>query len=159
MSVKTEGIRIAEIPADIEWAMLIAYHRGKLETIKESAFYEKYKMFSRQNDMVVGNIANDKMFQVLDDFFIGNITDAALVKSLAALKLGKQYTAVTPKGCSAVRVEREIPISHLEKKCLQALSEKKRAKGIAMANDICKQYRRTGRYFDEILESVGGGKG
>ena len=118
MSVKTEGIRIAEIPADIEWAMLIAYHRGKLETIKESAFYEKYKMFSRQNDMVV-----------------------------------------TPKGCSAVRVEREIPISHLEKKCLQALSEKKRAKGIAMANDICKQYRRTGRYFEEILESVGGGKG
>lgn len=155
VSVKTDDIRVTEIPADIEWAMLVAYHRGRMETIKGSTFYQKYRSISQQNDMIIGSIANDKMFQVLDDFFIGNITDAALVKSLAALQLGKQYVAITQKGCNAVRIEREIPVSYLEKKYLQAISEENRAKGVALANDICKDNRRNGKYFDELLEDIG----
>lgn len=43
------------------------------------------------------------------------IDDAALINSLSALQLGKQYVAVTQKGCDAVRIEKEIPISYLEK--------------------------------------------
>lgn len=155
VSVKTDDIRVTEIPADIEWAMLVAYHRGRMETIKGSTFYQKYRSISQQNDMIIGSIANDKMFQVLDDFFIGNITDAALVKSLAALQLGKQYVAITQKGCNAVRIEREIPVSYLEKKYLQVISEENRAKGVALANDICKVNRRNGKYFDELLEDIG----
>lgn len=155
VSVKTDDIRVTEIPADIEWAMLVAYHRGRKETIKGSTFYQKYRSISQQNDMIIGSIANDKMLQVLDDFFIGNITDAALVKSLAALQLGKQYVAITQKGCNAVRIEREIPVSYLEKKYLQAISEENRAKGVALANDICKDNRRNGKYFDELLEDIG----
>lgn len=155
VSVKTDDIRVTEIPADIEWAMLVAYHRGRMEKIKGSAFYQKYRSISQQNDMIIGSIANDKMFQVLDDFFIGNITDAALVKSLAALQLGKQYVAITQKGCNAVRIEREIPISYLEKKYLQVISEENRSKGVALANDICKDNRRNGKYFDELLEDIG----
>lgn len=155
VSVKTDDIRVTEIPADIEWAMLVAYHRGRMETIKGSTFYQKYRSISQQNDMIIGSIANDKMFQVLDDFFIGNITDAALVKSLAALQLGKQYVAITQKGCNAVRIEREIPITYLEKKYLQVISEENRAKGVALANDICKDNRRNGKYFDELLEDIG----
>lgn len=155
VSVKTDDIRVTEIPADIEWAMLVAYHRGRMETIKGSTFYQKYRSISQQNDMIIGSIANDKMFQVLDDFFIGNITDAALVKSLAALQLGKQYVAITQKGCNAVRIEREIPVSYLEKKYLQAISEENRAKGVALVNDICKDNRRNGKYFDELLEDIG----
>lgn len=155
VSVKTDDIRVTEIPADIEWAMLVAYHRGRMETIKGSTFYQKYRSISQQNDMIIGSIANDKMFQVLDDFFIGNITDAALVKSLAALQLGKQYVAITQKGCNAVRIEREIPVSYLEKKYLQVISEENRAKGVALANDICKDNRRNGKYFDELLEDIG----
>ena len=49
-------------------------------------------------------IANDRMFFVIDNFFIGNITDAALINSLSALELGKQYVAVTQKGCDAGQI-------------------------------------------------------
>lgn len=47
--------------------------------------------------MIIGYIANDRMFIVLDRFFNGEITDLALVNSLSALKLGKQYVALTEK--------------------------------------------------------------
>lgn len=103
-------------------------------------------------DILIGSIANDRMFYALDNFFRGMITDLGLIKSLSALQLGQQYVAVTQTGCDAVRIEKEIPISYLERRFLQDLSEENRAKGISMANDICKNYRREGLFFDEMIE-------
>ena len=132
--------------------MLVAFHRGRMDKIKGTSFYEKYSTFDSGKDLVIGSIANDRMFYVLDNFFMGNITDMALVNSLSALKLGKQYVATTEKACAAVRIEREIPLSMMERRFLQDESDRNRQKGIALANDICKNYRREGNFFDEILE-------
>ena len=93
----------------------------------------------------------------MDFIWIGNITDAALVGSLSALQLGKQYVAVTQKGCDAVRVEAEVELSYLERMFIQEVAETNRAKGISLANDICKNYRREGLFFDEILEKAQNG--
>ena len=157
VSVDTTKLNTIEVPADIEWAMLVAYHRGRMETIKGTPLYEKYRKMSENKDLVIGSIANDRMFYVIDNFFIGNITDAALVGSLSALQLGKQYVAVTQKGCDAVRVEAEVELSHLERMFIQEVAEANRAKGVSLANDICKNYRREGLFFDEILEKAQNG--
>ena len=157
VSVDTTKLNTIEVPADIEWAMLVAYHRGRMETIKGTPLYEKYRKMSENKDLVIGSIANDRMFYVIDNFFIGNITDAALVGSLSALQLGKQYVAVTQKGCDAVRIEAEIELSHLERMFIQKVAEANRAKGVSLANDICKNYRREGLFFDEILEKAQNG--
>lgn len=153
LSMEIEKIKILNVPADLEWAMLVAYHRGKMENIKGSKLYCKYENLSKTYDGVVGSIADDRMFYVLDNFFLGNITDIALIKSLSALQLGKQYVMITQNGCDAVRVEREMPLSLLERMFLQKISEENRTRGVNLANDICKNHRREGRYFDEILES------
>ena len=157
VSVDTTNLNTIEVPADIEWAMLVAYHRGRMEIIKGTPLYEKYRNMSENKDLVIGSIANDHMFYVIDNFFIGNITDAALVGSLSALQLGKQYVAITQTGCDAVRVETEIELSHLERLFIQEVAEANRAKGVSLANDICKNYRREGLFFDEILESAQNG--
>ena len=157
VSVDTTDQKTIEVPADIEWAMLVAYHRGRMETIKGTPLYEKYRKMSENKDIVIGSIANDRMFYVIDNFFIGNITDAALVGSLSALQLGKQYVAVTQKGCDAVRIEAEIELSHLERLFIQEVAEANRAKGVSLANSICKNYRRKGLFFDEILEKAQNG--
>ena len=157
VSVDTTDLKTIEVPADIEWAMLVAYHRGRMETIKDTPLYEKYRKMSENKDLVIGSIANDRMFYVIDNFFIGNITDAALVGSLSALQLGKQYVAVSQKGCDAVRIEAEVELSHLERMFIQEVAEANRAKGVSLANDICKNYRREGLFFDEILEKAQNG--
>ena len=157
VSVDTTDLKTIEVPADIDWAMLVAYHRGRMETIKGTPLYEKYRKMSKDKDIIIGSIANDRMFYVIDNFFIGNITDAALVGSLSALQLGKQYVAVTQKGCDAIRIEAEIELSYLERMFIQKVAEANRAKGVSLANSICKNYRREGLFFDKILERVQNG--
>ena len=154
VSIDTKNLNSVEIEADLDWAMLVAFHRGRMDKVKGTAFYEKYSRIDVGKDLVIGSIANDRMFYVLDNFFMGNITDLALVNSLSALKLGKQYVATTEKACAAVRVEREIPLSMMERRFLQDESAVNRQKGIALANDICKNYRREGSFFDEILDEA-----
>ena len=152
VSIDAKELDAVEIKADLDWAMLVAFHRGRMDKITGTSFYEKYSRIDAGKDLVIGSIANDRMFYVLDNFFMGNITDMALVNSLSALKLGKQYVATTEKACAAVRIEREIPLSMMERRFLQDESDRNRQKGIALANDICKNYRREGNFFDEILE-------
>lgn len=154
VSVDTNALDTVEIKADLDWAMLVAFHRGRMDKIKGTSFYEKYSRIDAGKDLVIGSIANDRMFYVLDNFFMGNITDMALVNSLSALKLGKQYVATTEKACASVRIEREIPLSMMERRFLQDESDANRQKGIALANDICKNYRREGNFFDEILDEA-----
>ena len=120
-----------------------------MDTVKGSKIHETYRQLCLGKDILIGSIANDRMFY---NFFRGMITDLGLIKSLSALQLGQQYVAVTQNGCDAVRIEKEIPISYLERRFLQDLSEENRAKGISMANDICKNYRREGLFFDEVIE-------
>ena len=151
-SVDLNGLRVTEIPADIEWAMVVASNRGKMERIAGTPFNEKYRNVTRNADIVIGSIADDRMFYVIDNFFLGNITDAALVSSLSALRLGKQYVAVSEKGCEAVRIEKEIEISWLERQFIRDAAEKMRIKGVSAANEICRNHRRDGLFFDELLE-------
>ena len=154
VSIDTRELNSVEIKADLDWAMLVAYYRGRMEQIKGTEFYGKYSQLDAGKDLVIGSIANDRMFYVLDNFFTGGITDMALVNSLSALKLGKQYVATTAKACASVRVEKELPISMMERRFLQDESEANRVRGITLANDICKNYRREGKFYDEILDEA-----
>lgn len=159
VSVCMDKLFTLDVPADLDWAMLVAYHRGRMEKIKGTSFYNKYQDMAKNKDLVIGSIANDKMFYVIDNFFVGGITDAALINSLSALQLGKQYVAVTQKGCDAVRIECEVPISYLERRFMKDIAEENRAKGVSLAKNICKNYRREGIFFDEIIDDVlSGGK-
>ena len=154
VSISISDLEELDVPADIDWAMLVAYHRGRMEKINGTPFYNKYRDMAIHKDLIIGSIANDRMFYVIDNFFIGNVTDAALINSLAALQLGKQYVAVSQKGCDAVRIESEVSLSYLERLFIKEVAEENRAKGISLANDICKNYRREGLFFDEILDDT-----
>ena len=154
VELDTTDLKVLTVDIGMDWAMLVAFHRGRMDKIKDTVFYNKYSSIDAGKDLVIGSIANDRMFYVLDNFFMGNITDAALVNSLSALKLGKQYVATTENACAAIKIEKEIPISMLERRFLQDESEANRQKGITLANDICKNYRREGKFFDEILDEA-----
>ena len=157
VSIDTKELPHLNVPPDIDWAMLVAYHRGRMENIKDTPLYNKYCDMACDKDLIIGSIANDRMFYVIDNFFIGNITDAALINSLTALQLGKQYVAVSQKGCDAVRIETEVNISYLERLFIKKVAEENRTRGISLANDICKNYRREGLFFDEILDEANSG--
>ena len=154
VSVAVNEVEILDIPANLEWAMVVAYYRGRMEKIEGTSLYNKYRDIAKGKDMIVGSIADDRMFYVIDNFFMGNITDAALVNSLSALELGKQYVAVTQKACDTVKIECEVNLSYLERQVLKDAAESNRMKGVSLANEICKNYRREGVFFDEMLDAA-----
>ena len=151
LEVDLSDLRILDVEAGLDWALLIAYHRGKMESIKHSEIYERYANLGKGCDMIIGYIANDRMFVVLDRFFNGEITDLALINSLSALKLGKQYVALTATACEKIKILEEKALTEENHVKLEQDSEANRFKGIAMADEICRRYRREGRFFDEIV--------
>ncbi len=152
LSVELSELRILDVQEGLDWALLVAYNRGKMESVKHLPIYNRIADLSKDRDMIIGYIANDRMFVVLDRFFHGEITDIALINSLSALKLGKQYVALTEKACKKIKILDEQVLTETERDKLKQESEFNRSRGIAMANDICRKYRREGRFFDEILE-------
>lgn len=64
---------------------------------------------------------------------------------------------VSQKGCDAVRMESEISLSYLERSFIKDTAEANRIRGISLANDICRNYRREGLFFDEILDRAKNG--
>ena len=87
LSVDLSGLKILDMEVGLDWALLIAYNRGKMESARQSEIYTRYEKLSRDCDMIIGSIADDRMFVVLDRFFNGEITDLALVNCLSALNL------------------------------------------------------------------------
>lgn len=147
------GLKILDVEVGLDWALLIAYNRGKMEFVKHSAIYNRIAELGKGCDMIIGYIANDRMFVVLDRFFRGEITDLALLNSLSALKLGKQYVAITEKACQKIKILDEQELTENDRDKLKQESEANRFKDIAMADEICRKYRRNGRFFDEILKA------
>ncbi|MDR0309199.1 MAG: DUF3990 domain-containing protein, partial [Candidatus Methanoplasma sp.] len=124
VEIDLTGLNVLHVPAGIEWAMLIAYSRGKMDTYIGTALYEKYKRMLNGYDVVIGKIADDRMFYVLDRFFEEGITDKGLTESLSALHLGEQYVAITEKACKQIKILEKREISDLERRCIHEVSEK-----------------------------------
>ncbi len=153
LSVDLSNLKILDIEVRLDWALLVAYNRGKMESVKHSTIYNRFANLSKGCDMVIGYIANDRMFVVLDRFFNGEITDMALINSLSALKPGKQYVALTEKACQKIEILAEQKLTENDRDTLKKESAANRSKGVAMADEICRKYRRDGWFFDEILKA------
>lgn len=153
LSVDLTDLKILNMEVGLDWALLVAYNRGKMESVKGAQIYKRFANLGNGYDMIIGYIANDRMFVVLDRFFNGDITDLALIHSLSALKLGKQYVALTEKACKNIKILNEQELSEEDRDKLKQESEASRSKGIALADEMCRRYRREGRFFDEILKA------
>ena len=146
-----KNLRVLDVEMGIDWAMLIAFYRGYMDGEAGNMIYEKYAHMADGYDVVIGYIANDRMYQVLTDFFERRITDTALIGSLSALKLGRQYVAITQKACDQIRITKERHLQKLDLMILKDRSIVRRKEGFDTADRIITEHRRDGRYFDEIM--------
>lgn len=151
VDLNLDGLKILDLELGLDWAMVVAYHRGYMDIIRGSELYEKYAHLFDDYDLIIGHIANDRLYTELTRFFNGDITDVALMNCLVALDLGKQYVAKSQKGCDAFSIISESDIYSMELTALQKKAAIRRKESYALASQIEKQYRREGKYFDEIL--------
>lgn len=145
------GLNVVRFGSDVDWALYIAYSRGRLDHVRDSELYQRIAHLADGADVIVGSIANDRMFVVFDRFVAGQLTDTALVSCLSALNIGDQYVAKTEKACSRVRIVDDRLIGEAERAEYAKMSFENRKLGVSIADRIARQHRRDGRYFDEII--------
>lgn len=145
------GLNVVRFESDVDWALYIAYSRGRLDHVRDSELYQRIAHLADGADVIVGSIANDRMFVVFDRFVAGQLTDTALVSCLSALNIGDQYVAKTEKACSRVRIVDDRLIGEAERAEYAKMSFENRKLGVSIADRIAREHRRDGRYFDEII--------
>ena len=57
MSVDLSDLKTVDIDIGLDWALLVAYHRGKMESVKDSAIYSRYANLYKNCDVLIGYIA------------------------------------------------------------------------------------------------------
>ena len=151
LDVDMSGLSVIRFDSDLDWALYIAYNRGRLEHVRDSKLYHRVSHLADGADVIVGSIANDRMFVVFDRFVTGQLTDTALIACLSALNIGDQYVAKTELACRRVRVVEDRCLSEADRAEFAAMSFENRKLGVSIADRIARQHRRDGRYFDEIV--------
>ncbi len=99
LRVNLSGLTVLHVELGLEWALLVAYNRGKMESVRHSPIYNYFADLSKGYDMIAGYIADADRVQL------------------------KQEGAAN------------------------------RSKGIAMAEEICRKYRRKGGISGELPAS------
>ena len=82
---------------------------------------------------------------------IDAITALTGTESAKAREIISKIVTSTTKACDNVEILSERTVTPFELSFLRELSANHRKEGIRMAEDIVKQYRREGKYFDELL--------
>ena len=152
VEIDMTDLKLLTVEIDMDWAMLIAYNRKEMESVKDSEIYKKYSHRTDGYDVVMGYIADDRMYTELSRFFNKTITDKVLVNCLSALDYGVQFVAITEKACKQIRILKEESLSYLELLLLKDMSIYRRKEALEASEEIEIKYRREGKYFDEILK-------
>lgn len=154
LELNLDGLKVLRLEPNEDWALFVAFNRGKLEAYRGKSFYERFRRMRDEADVIFGKIANDKMFTVLNLFFRGLIGVPALVKAMSVINIGNQYCARTEKACSQIVRIDEKRFSANECEILKDRCHRQRARGASEAERICQVYRREGESYYEILERL-----
>lgn len=144
--------KILRLGSNREWAYFVLYNRGKLEDIKETAFYNFFENLGKGKDVIVGPIADDTLSYMMKRFIKGEITEKVYIESIKAVNYGFQYVAKTKKACSCIEIlgSRELYGDELNEAV--KISQSRREEGNKVAREIENRYRRDGLYIDEVLK-------
>lgn len=136
----------------ILWALVIGYYR-----YNEKLHLDAYKGLMKEIkkietcDVVTGLIADDKISFVYDNFMSGDITDECLIESLKYVNYGNQVVLRTQKAVNNLSQIAQYHVTKEMRKNSIVWNKEKKDDLEIVLDKLKKQYRRKGRYVDEIL--------
>lgn len=148
----TSNLKIKSIKLDLEWLLIVANNRGKIEN-KYQQLKDKIDSSIQGFDVIHGVIADDRLFSTLSAFFDGLISDRMAIKLLDVMSYGFQYTLKTDKACKALKTinEKTYDIAGLAPFRNKAIKEKEDAKK-AVEEMRSKLFELGGSAFKDLLD-------
>ena len=147
-----KNLKVKEFNVSIEWMLMVCYFRKQIEEYKNTKIIKDLINEINEYDIIIAPIADNDMYDIMSQFARGDITDMQATSALSASNLGKQHVLKTEKACKAIKMVNRLFISEPERKDI----EQKRKDDAFLASDkaklAIKNYRRLGKYIEEILK-------
>lgn len=139
-----------EYKLDTNWAITVSYNRGLLEEYSSSKKLNGILSKSKDADVIIAPIADNRIFEIIREFVNGSITDKACVYALSAFDLGKQYVLKSKKALDNLGFIKECYECKQEKKDYQRIRiEKQRDRQNAIRH--FRSQNKNGKYIEDIL--------
>lgn len=146
-----EGLKIKQFDCNLEWMIVICYHRGSLEPYKSNETIKTIISEINAADVIIAPIADNKMFYIMSQFTEGEINADVALHSLSASKLGLQYIFKTDKALSNLITIEKYYLSKSERDdCRNRLRE--RSFEIDTKLKLAKREFKTGLYIEELFK-------
>ncbi|MBO4541167.1 MAG: DUF3990 domain-containing protein [Bacilli bacterium] len=149
-----EGMKTASFSVGRDWMYAILYYRGALARKKASPDVKRILDLVESSDYIRAPIADNSMYDTLESFARGEITDEACLHALSANNLGFQYVLKSERACSRLRFVDRFFLCEKEKADYRKIKKEQGEEGRDKMRLSLVDYRRKGKYYDELLERI-----
>ena len=137
-----------------EWMYAILFYRGAFDGYALNEDVSKIVEEVENSSYLVAPIADNQMYRILNRFCNCEITDEACLHALAASNLGLQYVFKSMEACKKLVPLDRLYLCERERTDLGKRKEVFSKEGDSKAELAMVEYRRKGRYFDELFKRL-----
>ena len=138
-----------------EWMYLILYYRGAFENFKPNKEVLDLVNKVESCDLIIAPIADNNMYETINSFAYGQISDEQCLHALSANNLGLQYVLKSKKSCEDIEFIDRLYLCEEEKKKYLNKKYELASEGRSKTEIAINEYRRKGKYFDELFKKNG----
>lgn len=139
----------------MDWAFFVLYNRNMLEDfegIQNTQFYKNLANIANNKDIIIEPIADDNMTMIMEQFVDETITDKTFMECIRCINWGSQYVAKTKRACEQIEIIKKEKITTEKRESYYKNEADRRRENNKKLKTTRKQYRREGKYLNEILE-------
>jgi transcriptional regulator with XRE-family HTH domain len=139
-----------------EWMYLILYYRGAFENYNIPDEILNLVKEVEECDYIIAPIADNNMYETLNSFAYRQISDEQCLHALSANNLGLQYVFKSKRACENLICVDRLYLCENEKKKYLKKKHEFALEGKSKADIAINEYRRKGKFFDELFEKKNG---
>lgn len=147
--------KILHFDVSREWMYLILYYRGAFSNYLPSKEILDLVKEVETCDLIIAPIADNNMYETINSFSHGEISDEQCLHTLSANNLGLQYVFKSERACRALKFIDRLYLCEEEKKKYLNKKYELALEGRSKSEIVINEYRRKGKYFDELFKKNG----
>ena len=152
---RVDNLRAMTFYADRRWLYAILFYRNAFQGYDVPKEVHSLIEEIETSDIIIAPIADNEVYQTIQAFANSEITDEACIHAISASNLGNQYVFKNNDACKKLVFIDRLFLCTPEKAEYIVKKKALGKEGIEKANLAKIEYRREGKYFDELFKRQG----
>ena len=149
------NLKKLEFQSDRRWMYAILYYRGAFRHFAPTKEVKELIEEIEGCDYLIAPIADNQMYQILNRFADNEITDEQCIHALATTNLGLQHVFKSMEACKKLVCLERLFLCKQEKRDYLERKKSLASESASKAELAMIEYRRKGKYFDELFKRIG----